>query len=54
MDWDRKLLFDLIAGKTQLVTFDCFFFLTGWSNNTGTTDVKMDRSVLLSPCSKKF
>ena len=39
MDWDRKWLVDLNAGKTQLVLFS-------WSSNTGAIDVKMDRSVL--------
>ena len=38
-DWDRKQLFDLNAGKTQLVLFER-------SNNTGTIDVKIDESVL--------
>ena len=36
----RKWLFDLNAGKTQLVSFD-------WSNNTGAIDVKMCGSVLV-------
>ena len=36
--WGRKWLVDFNAGKTQLVLFD-------QSNNTGATDVKMDRSV---------
>ena len=39
VDWDRKCLFDFIAGRNQLVSFDC-------SNSTGATDVKMDASVL--------
>ena len=39
MDWSKKWLVDFNAGKTQLVSFD-------WSNNTGGTDVKIDRSVL--------
>ena len=39
MDWGRKSLGDLKAGKTQLVPFDRF-------NNTGAIDVKMDESVL--------
>ena len=39
VDWGRKWLVDFNTGKTQQVLFD-------WSNNTGTIDVKMDRSVL--------
>ena len=39
MGWGRKWLIDFNAGKTQLVSLDR-------SNNTGTIDVKMDRSVL--------
>ena len=39
MDWRRKWFVDFNAGKTQLVSFD-------QSNNTGTIDVKMDRSAL--------
>ena len=39
VDWGRKWLVDFNAGKTRLVSFD-------WSNNTGTTDVKMGGSVL--------
>ena len=39
MDWGRKSLGDLKAGKTQLVSFD-------WFNNTGAIDMKMDESVL--------
>ena len=39
MDWDKKRLIDFNAGKTQLVSFDR-------SNNNGSTDVKMDGSVL--------
>ena len=39
MDWGRKSLGDLKAGKTELVSFDRF-------NNTGAIDVKMDESVL--------
>ena len=37
--WGTKWLVDFNAGKTQLVSFE-------HSNNTGATDVKMDRSVL--------
>ena len=39
VDWGRKCLVDFIAGRNQLVSFDC-------SNSTGATDVKMDASVL--------
>ena len=39
VDWCRKRLVDLNAGKTQLVMFDR-------SNNTGAFDVKVDGSVL--------
>ena len=39
VDWGRKWLADFNAGKIQLVSFD-------WSENTGTIDVKMNRSVL--------
>ena len=39
VDWGRKWLVDLNAGKTQLVSF-------AWSNNTGAIDVKMDESAL--------
>ena len=35
VDWGRKWLADLNAGKTQLVSFDR-------SNNTGAIDVKME------------
>ena len=35
MDWGKNWLVDLSAGKAQLVSFDR-------SNNTGSTDVKMD------------
>ena len=38
VDWGKKWLFDLNAGKMQLVLFD-------WSSNTGTINVKMDGSV---------
>ena len=47
MYWGRKLLVDLNAGKTQLVSFD-------WSNNTGAIDVKMDGSVLEEKSSFKM
>ena len=39
VDFGRKWLVDLNAGKTQLVSFNR-------SNNTGAIDVKMDGSVL--------
>ena len=39
MDLGKNWLLDFNAGKTQLVSFD-------WPNNTGSTDVKMDGSVL--------
>ena len=39
VDWGKKWLFVLNAGKTQLVSFD-------HSNNTGAIEVKMDGSVL--------
>ena len=39
MNWDRKWLVDLNAGKTQPVLCD-------WSNNTDVIDVKMTGSVL--------
>ena len=47
MHWGRKWLFDFIAGKFQLVSFN-------WSNNTGAIDVKMDRSVLEKKSSFKM
>ena len=39
MDWGRKWLVNFNAGRTQLILFY-------WSNNPGTTNVKMDGSVL--------
>ena len=39
MDWHKRWLVDVSAGKTQLVSFDL-------SINTGAIDVKIDRSVL--------
>ena len=39
LDCAKKWLLDFNAGKTQLVSLD-------WSNNNGSTDVKMDGSVL--------
>ena len=47
MDWGKKWLLDFNAGKTQLVSF-------GWSNNTGSIDVKMDESVLENKSSFKM
>ena len=47
MDWGRKWLVDLNAGKTQLVSFD-------QSNNTDATDVKMTGSVLEKKSSFKM
>ena len=46
VDWSKKWLVDLNAGKTQLVLFD-------WSNNNGFIDVKMDRSALEEKASFK-
>ena len=39
MDWGKKRLAAVNAGKTQMVLFD-------WANNTGSIDVKMDGSAL--------
>ena len=47
VNWDRKWLFELNAGKTLLVLFDR-------SNNTGDTDLKMDGSVLEEKSSFKM
>ena len=47
VDWGRKLLVDINAGKTQLVLFDK-------SNNAGAIDVEMDRSVLEEKLSFKM
>ena len=47
MDWSKKWLVDLNAGKTQLVSFDR-------SNNDGFIDVKMDESVLEEKSSFKM
>ena len=47
MDWGKKWLVDFNAGKTQLVSFDR-------SNNNGSIDVKMDRSVLEEKSSFKM
>ena len=47
VDWGKKWLVDLNAGKTQLVSFDR-------SNNDGFIDVKMDESVLEKKSSFKM
>ena len=47
VDWGRKWLVDFNAWKTQLVSFD-------WSNNAGSTDVKIDGSVLEEKLSFKM
>ena len=47
MDWGRKWLVDLNAGKAELVSFD-------WCNSTGAIDVKMDGSVLYEKSSFKM
>ena len=47
VEWGRKWLFDLNAGKTPMVSFD-------WSKNTGAIDVKMDASVLAEKSSFKM
>ena len=47
MDWGRKGLIDLNAGKTQLVSFD-------QSNNNVSLDVKIDGSVLKEKSSFKM
>ena len=47
VDWDKKWLVDFSAGKTQLVSFDR-------SSNTGSIDVKMDRSALEEKSSFKM
>ena len=39
VDWGRKCLVEINAGKTQMVSSD-------WSNNTGAIDVKMDGFIL--------
>ena len=39
VDWSKKWLVDFNAGKTELALFDRY-------NNTGSTDLKMDGSVL--------
>ena len=47
MDWDKKWLVDFNAGKTQLDLFD-------GSNNNGSIDVKMGRSILEEKSSFKM
>ena len=47
MDWGKKLLVDFNAGKTLLVLFN-------QSNNTGSTDVKIDGSVFEEKSSFKM
>ena len=47
MDWGKKWLVDLNAGKTQLVSFD-------QSNNSGAIDVKTDGSILEEKSSFKM
>ena len=47
MDWGKKWLVNLNAGKTQLVSFD-------QSNNNGSIDVKMNGSVLEEKSSFKM
>ena len=47
VDWGKKWLVDVNAGKTQLVSFE-------WSNNTGSVDLKMDGSVLEEKTSFKM
>ena len=45
--WGKNSLVNFNAGKTQLVLFD-------WSNNIGSTDVKMDGSILKEKSSFKI
>ena len=47
VDWGKKWIVDFNAGKTQLVLFNR-------SNNNGSIDVKMDRSVLEEKSSSKM
>ena len=47
VDWGKKWLVDFNTGKTQLVSFDR-------SNNNGSSDVKMDGSVLKEKSSFKM
>ena len=47
VDWGRKCLVHVNAGKTQLISFD-------WSNNTSAIEVKIDGSVLEEKSSFKM
>ena len=47
VDWGKKWLVDLNAGKTQLVSFDR-------SNNSGSIVVKMDGSIIEEKSSFKM
>ena len=47
VDWGKKWIVDFNAGKTQLVLFNR-------SNNNGSIDVKMDRSILEEKSSSKM
>ena len=47
MDWGKRWLVDLDAGKSQLASFD-------QSNDTGSIDVKTDGSVLEEKSSFKM
>ena len=47
VDWGRKWLVDFNVGKTGVISFD-------QSNNTGTIDVKVDRSFLEEKSSFKM
>ena len=47
MDWGKKWLFDINAGKSQIVLFDL-------TKNTGAIDVKIDGSVLEEKSSIKI
>ena len=47
VDWGKKWLDDFNAVKTQLVSLD-------WSNNNGSVDVKMGRSILEEKSSFKM
>ena len=47
VDWGKKWLVDFNAGKTHLVSFDCY-------NKNGSIDVKMDGSALEEKSSFKM
>ena len=47
VDWSKKWFVHFIAGKTQLISFDCF-------NNNGYIDLKMDECVLEEKSSFKM